>query len=99
MPNRNDQKRRCPHCSIGKTSNMGVWLGPLVYAECDRCGYKLIAEHPHREAVSDLANALQVALCVSTTLGSQNKSHGNDLRKLQDTLKRAVTALNKLRGN
>jgi len=97
-PHGNNEKRRCPRCNTGTTSDAGVWLGPVVYMECDACGFTTMAEHPHREAVRDLANALQVALCVSARLESHDTIRGNDLRPLQNALRRAVAALDTLRG-
>jgi hypothetical protein len=92
------ENRKCPHCDIDAISNVGIWLGPVAIQQCDSCGYKMMAELPHRQAVGDLANALQVALCVSTGLTNQNAGHEREFRKLQDALNRAVTALDKLRG-
>jgi hypothetical protein len=99
MPHGNDEKRRCPRCNTGRTADAGIWLGPVVYMECDACGFTMAAEHPHREAVGDLANALQVALCVSTQLESHDIIRASDLRPLQKALRRAVAALETLRGH
>jgi ribosomal protein S27AE len=98
MAQGNDENRTCPRCSTGKTANVAVWLGPVVYMECDTCGFTMMAKHPQPQAAGDLANALQVALCVSAALESRDIIRGSDLRTLDDALHRAVTALEKLRG-
>jgi hypothetical protein len=96
MTRAGDEKRSCPHCAKGQTWIVGI--SRVVRLQCDTCGYKAMAEHPCDEAVSDLANALQVVLGISTDLQDKDSERGTDLAQLQDAVTRAVAALNELRS-
>ena len=98
MTRAGDEKRSCPHCAKGQTWIVGISRARVVRLQCDTCGYKAMAEHPCDEAVSDLANALQVVLGISTDLQDKDSERGTDLAQLQDAVTRAVAALNELRS-
>jgi len=57
-----------------------------------------VAEHPDREVISELANALQAAILVGVELEAKAFDHFDDVGVLQDALRRAVTALRKLQS-
>lgn len=95
MSSKHDQ-RVCVKCGCDGVSVAGVSHSLLVYLRCDTCGYLATTEHSYREAVSDLANALQAAVLISVELEAKAFDHFDVVGSLQDALREAVTALRKL---
>ena len=70
-----------------------------MYLKCHDCGHLSAAEHSDREAISELANALQSALLYSVELETALApvSGGRELGNLQQALQRALVAVRALR--
>jgi hypothetical protein len=92
----NDESR-CPRCT-GVARVLGVSASLLVYRRCRSCGHVATSEHADREAISDVANALQVAVLLTFELEASAFEHLNQIGDLQVALRRATTALLRLQG-
>jgi hypothetical protein len=93
----NDQKTVCQKCGASGARFVGMSHALLVYFWCDACRHTTTVEHPDHEVISALANALQAAVLISTELKAKTVGRLDDFDSLQDVLRNAVTALQKLR--
>jgi hypothetical protein len=89
----------CTKCGGADLQVIGLSRALVMYLQCDGCGHVSAAEHSDREAVSDLANALQSAVLLSEDVAAAVRASKpvSDVGRLQHSLQQAVAALQRLR--
>jgi hypothetical protein len=88
--------RRCRRCGSWETGADTSTRSLILGICCRRCGHVTIIDAADPERVSDLANAIQAALLEAADLTTETITQPEDIRRLQEALRRAVIALRRL---